>query len=261
MDHAPSLEMQQRPLGCGTVVTLSTRNPQETRPNEDAVTACEVDRESGIVAVADGAGGHPLPATASRIAVEAINEAARRAGDGARLRTSIMDAFERANAAVMDLAVGASTTLVAAEVVGEVVRPYHAGDSLMIVVGSRGRLRLRTVGHAPVAQAVESGAMDEDDALGHDDLNLVSNLIGMADMRIEVGPRLALQRRDTMLLASDGLFDNLSMDEIVDHIRKGPLDEAAASLVQHALQRMLDAREGEPSKPDDVSVALFRLDN
>ena len=52
---------------------------------------------------------------------------------------------------------------------------------------------------------------------------MLFNVIGSSDMRVEVGPALQLAARDTVLLASDGLFDNLYIDEIVDTIRRGPL--------------------------------------
>ncbi len=55
----------------------------------------------------------------------------------------------------------------------------------------------------------------------HEERHLVSNVVGTDDMRIELGPPLKLARYDTVLLASDGLLDNLYTDEIVELIRKG----------------------------------------
>ena len=67
---------------------------------------------------------------------------------------------------------------------------------------------------------------------------MLFNVIGSPDMRVEVGPALELAARDTVLLASDGLFDNLFIDEIVDSIRVGPLAEAADRLVERVRKRM-----------------------
>jgi serine/threonine protein phosphatase PrpC len=78
-------------------------------------------------------------------------------------------------------------------------------------------------------------------------------------MRVEIGPALDLALRDTVLLASDGLFDNLFIDEIVDIIRTGPLPAAADRLVEAARKRMEgDGSDGHPCKPDDLTVVLFR---
>ena len=63
-------------------------------------------------------------------------------------------------------------------------------------------------------------------------------------MRVEVGPALQLAVRDTVLLASDGLFDNLYIDEIVDTIRSGPLTAAADRLVARVQARMKGEERG-----------------
>jgi serine/threonine protein phosphatase PrpC len=101
--------------------------------------------------------------------------------------------------------------------------------------------------------------LDEDEAVRHDQRHVLFNVIGSPDMRVEVGPALQLAMRDTVLLASDGLFDNLFIDEIVDSIRVGPLAEAADRLVERVRVRMAgDGADDQPCKPDDLTVVLFR---
>ena len=48
-------------------------------------------------------------------------------------------------------------------------------------------------------------------------------MIGTPDMRIEMGCAIELSPRDTVLLATDGLFDNLRTREIVELLRKGTI--------------------------------------
>ena len=86
-----------------------------------------------------------------------------------------------------------------------------------------------------------------------------SNILGTVDMRIEIGPPIRLSRFDTLLLASDGLFDNLSIEEVVTTMRKGPLHQNVASLVKAAHARMAQDSTGMPSKPDDLTIVAFRL--
>jgi protein phosphatase len=101
--------------------------------------------------------------------------------------------------------------------------------------------------------------MDEDEAVQHDQRHVIFNVIGTQDMRVEIGPSLQLAARDTVLLASDGLFDNLFFDEIVEIIRMGPLADAADHLVAAARARMTgDGSDGHPCKPDDLTIVLFR---
>ena len=51
----------------------------------------------------------------------------------------------------------------------------------------------------------------------------MSNFIGKSDMRVDMGSGTRLNLRDSVLLASDGLTDNVHIHEISDLIRKGPM--------------------------------------
>ena len=92
----------------------------------------------------------------------------------------------------------------------------------------------------------------------HEDRHIVSNVIGTEDMRIEIGPPRTLRLRDTVLLGSDGLFDNLRVDEIVEHIRKGPITKAASAICESLQRRMSHSDDGRPSKPDDATFIVYR---
>jgi serine/threonine protein phosphatase PrpC len=86
----------------------------------------------------------------------------------------------------------------------------------------------------------------------------VPNDIGPADMRIDVGAGVQHDTRDPVIVASDGHTDNLHLDEIVELTRKGPLSVVADRVVAKAQARMRDEKAGQPSKPDDLSLVLFR---
>jgi serine/threonine protein phosphatase PrpC len=77
-------------------------------------------------------------------------------------------------------------------------------------------------------------------------------------MYIEIGSALEMAARDTLLVASDGLFDNLHTEEIVGICRKGQLASACRVLRGRCRERMLEPKEGQPSKPDDLSFILYR---
>jgi serine/threonine protein phosphatase PrpC len=100
--------------------------------------------------------------------------------------------------------------------------------------------------------------LDEREAMQHEDRNIVNNHVGSRQMRIEIGPRVSLGLHDTLLLASDGLFDNLMLSEIVELIRGRELTSRAEKILQRALQRMNAADNNLPNKPDDLSVLMFR---
>ena len=52
--------------------------------------------------------------------------------------------------------------------------------------------------------------------------------------------------------------DNLTVDEVIAAIRKGPLHVAAETLAGTARGRMTDPVDGAPSKPDDLTFLLYR---
>jgi serine/threonine protein phosphatase PrpC len=249
------------PFDGGQAAVFTAAAPDKPTANEDSAAVIAFDGSSGVLLVADGMGGGPegerASAAALRAVAAAMDEQSRQ--DAGMLRTAIISGFEQANHAVMAVNSGAATTLTVVEIRGGVIRPYHVGDSMMLVCSNRGRVKMQTLSHAPVAFAVEAGVLDEADAMHHEDRHVVNNIIGTADMRIEIGSPLKLAARDTVLVASDGLFDNLHVEEIVEHIRKGPLDAAAASLAAEARRRMASPHPDLPHKPDDLTFVCYRL--
>lgn len=257
-------ERHDLPQGRVAVFTRGWRDPRsdvvDLRVNQDAFLVVSAGDERIMLAVADGLGGHAGGEKASRAAIETLAGHVQEAiTTGADLREAILNGFEAANAAVQELRMDAGTTLAVVDVDGPLMRTYHAGDSAILVVGQRGLVKLQTVAHSPVGYAVEAGMLDEKEAMHHEDRHIVSNIIGNEAMRIEIGPTIKLGARDTVLLATDGLYDNLHTKEIVDTIRKGPLEKAAESLRERIETRMVgEQAPTRPSKPDDLTYLLYR---
>jgi len=243
----------------GELCVYTAPRPGHEGGNQDGAALVELGPGRGVLAVADGLGGQPQGDKAARLALESLVDAVLESdARGGTLRHAILDGFERGSQRVQGLGVGAATTLVAVELDAGRLRTYHVGDSMILVVGQRGRRKLQTVSHSPVGYAIEAGVIDESEALHHDELHLISNMVGTADMRIEIGSPRSLAPRDTVLLASDGLLDNLHLDEIVGIVRRGPLDVAAQRLVDLGRVRMAGGDERAPSKPDDTTFVVFR---
>lgn len=243
----------------GETAVYTSRTPENQTPNEDCAALFAIDSHAGVLVVADGMGGMPLGKEASHLCINAIQSSLESIKDPySGLREVILNGIEQANQEVSGLNVGAASTLAIVEIVGDLVRPYHIGDSSILVVGQKGKVKLYTVSHSPVGYAVEAGFLDESEAMHHEERHIVSNMIGSADMRIEVGPTLKLAPKDTLLIASDGLFDNFQLDEIQDRIRKGSLRTIMQALINEARRRMVQPIEGYPSKPDDLTFILYR---
>ena len=243
----------------GEVCVRSIRSPDKQTDNEDSAAIIQLGEDSLVLAVADGVGGSVAGREASNATVRTLARMLTALPDeSSQLRPAILDAVEEANKTVLNLARGAATTLVVAQVDASGLRSYHVGDSELLAVGQRGRIKQRVVPHSPTGFAVEAGLLDENEAVQHDQRHVIFNVVGSSDMRVEVGPPLKLAARDTVLLASDGLFDNLYIDEIVSAIRVGPLAAAADRLVAQVEARMQGGDADRPCKPDDLTVVLFR---
>jgi serine/threonine protein phosphatase PrpC len=246
--------------GHGRACVFTRSSPDKNTGNEDAVGVISCGESGVVIIVADGLGGLPAGQQASVEAVKQLSAVLNeRASCETPLREAILNGIEESNTAIIAQGMGAATTLAVVEIEGRELRSYHAGDSVILVTGQRGKIKYQSISHSPVGYAVEAGLVQENDAIYHEDRHLVSNMIGTSDMRVEIGPRLTLAMKDTVVVASDGLFDNLQIEEIVDTVRAGRLDRAAARLVAHCQERMRAPSDGTPHKPDDLSFVLFRL--
>jgi serine/threonine protein phosphatase PrpC len=246
-------------VGGGEVVAYSCPSPDRTTENEDCLAVIPYGPQAAVLVVADGAGGLPSGRLASQTAVSTLITSLEASGEKTiMLRTAILDGIDAANAAVQDLANGAATTFTVVTVEGLIARAYQIGDSEGMVIGQRGLLRLQTPVQSPTGFAVEAGFLNEREALDHHDRHLVSNFLGTPEMRIDIGAEVKLQPRDTIIVASDGLMDNVLVGEIIERVRKGPLAKAADAVVALARRRMNGTAAEQPSKPDDLSIILFR---
>ena len=246
-------------VGGGQVVAFTGRSPDKDSENQDTVAIIPYGPDAAVLVVADGAGGMPAGRRASQTAVAALDQSLQLAASQTMLlRTAILDGIESANAAVLELANGSATTMTVVTIEGRIARTYQIGDSEALITGQRGAIRAQTMAHSPTGFAVEAGFLGEREALHHKERHLVSNFIGTADMRIDIGATVELRPKDTVLVASDGLTDNIHLHEIKDLVRSGPLAQALDAIIKLATHRMTAEPSRQPSKPDDLSIILFR---
>jgi serine/threonine protein phosphatase PrpC len=245
-------------IQAGKVAVFTRQGPHKETVNEDAVAVIPAPGDAVVLVVADGLGGLPAGDMASAIAVESLVNSIQGAGEYS-LRESILDGIEHANRKILDHGTGAATTLAVVEIRNNILRSYHIGDAGVIVTGQRGRRRLQTVSHSPTGYAQEAGLINEAEALDHEERNLVSNVVGSHDLRIEIGSLLRIAPRDTVIVASDGLLDNFLSEEIIEYIRRGKMQLAATALAVECLSRMERGDSNDVGgHPDDISFILYR---
>ena len=246
-------------IGDGDVVAYTCPRRPGRATNEDAAGIVPIDEQRTVLLVADGMGGQAAGARAAGIAITRTIERLLTPGSGeGAVRNAILDGIEESNRVIRQLEIGAGTTILVIEIAGGCFRSYHAGDSMALLVDASGRTPWRTPPHSPVGYAIEAGLLDEQRAMKHENRHLLANALGQRKMHLELGSRRALKPGDTLVLASDGLFDNLLLEEIAERIRNPVLTEGVADLVKTASRRMISPDSSNLSKPDDLTVVAYR---
>jgi protein phosphatase len=211
-----------------------------------------------LMALADGMGGHAAGATASRMAVETLMTSYY--GDsGKDVRTSLRNAFEKANEAVhrkgreIDSLRGMGSTLTAAVLQKGRLYCAHVGDSRGYVVDG-GRMRQFTRDHSYVAALVRAGIITEEAARSHPADHVVTRAIGIRrEARFEVARKpLLLKSGQYVLLCCDGLWGPVPPDTIRSVVQQ--LRSPAA------VCRRLVALANEKGGPDNITVVVARID-
>ncbi|MGR8948486.1 MAG: PP2C family protein-serine/threonine phosphatase [Gammaproteobacteria bacterium] len=249
-------EVRTFDFDAGSVSVHSSPAIDKTSENEDRYAVKQCPDGSVILAVADGAGGHPNGDRAAQIAVESISQEID--NSHASCRVAIINGFEAAQRRIREQFAGAATTLIVAEIQNGTMRTYHAGDSGACIIGGRGKIKSQTIAHSPTGYALEAGFISEHEAMHHAERHLVSNMVGDVDMTVEISSTSFMAPRDTILLASDGLFDNMFIDELSAIACRGNIAQACQKIVDITKARMRGEDAELPGKPDDLTVILYR---
>lgn len=208
--------------------------------NEDRMGYCYT-REASLFLLADGMGGHPEGEVAARLAVNTVAARFKEQIDQGIadpvgfLQQALLEAHQEIK--LYALRSGASdtprTTLVAAMIQDGQLSWIHCGDSRLYLV-RRGALQIRTLDHSFVARPHLPFADPE----AAQNRNFLYTCLGCpARPEFDLAGPLTLEPGDRVLLCSDGLWDSLDEQTIVDQLSQLAVAEAVPALVDQALQR------------------------
>ncbi|HLT58793.1 MAG: Stp1/IreP family PP2C-type Ser/Thr phosphatase [Limnochordales bacterium] len=208
----------------------------------------------GLLAVADGMGGHRAGEVASGTALAVLREYPFGRGQPA---AELAAAVQAAHARVRELAHrdadlrGMGTTLTAALVAGGRLHVAHVGDS-RLYLWRDGRLHQLTADHSVAAELARAGHIDEATARRHPHRHVLTRALGIdAELEVDLA-EVPLEPGDGLLLCTDGLSSLADDGEMLGVLEKAATAQAAAdALVELAL-----ARGGT----DNVTVVVARLD-
>jgi protein phosphatase len=235
-------------------------HPGAQRPNNEDFVGAYVPSpdsdEAGLGALfvlADGMGGHASGEVASRIAVETLVKSWASSAIGPA-HQAIRSAVRSANAAVFAASLdqahsGMGTTVVALTIAGNEVHVGHVGDSRAYLVRGRQCTQL-TSDHSRVAEMLRMRLITPEQAATHPARAQLTRSLGATpSVRVDVNNSL-LERHDSLILCSDGLWDLVSKSEIAALTVKRPAAEAAQTMLDLALER---------GAPDNVTVVVVTV--
>jgi serine/threonine protein phosphatase PrpC len=212
--------------------------------NQDRI-AYTYSRDTLLLVVADGMGGHAGGEIAAQIAVRLFIERFQQEAKPI-LRNPLkflQETMLRAHAALGSYANQFSmletprTTCVAVIVQANHAYWAHVGDSRFYLF-RQGALIGATKDHSKVQYLVDQGLIAADEVAAHPDRNKIfSCLGGLVDPVIDLSKRTALRNGDVLVLCTDGLWSVMPHGEIATLLTSTPILKTAPQMLREAEQR------------------------
>ncbi|CAN1210027.1 PP2C family serine/threonine-protein phosphatase [Tumidithrix helvetica PCC 7403] len=203
-----------------------------------------IDPEGRFFVVADGMGGHAGGEEASRIATQEIRAYLEIAWDqGETPQQLLQQAISKANLAIVadqnahPIRGDMGTTVVI--VIFKEAQPWycHIGDSRLYRLRGA-KLEQITDDHTWIARAVQTGAVNPNDARSHPWRHMLLQCLGREDLKPIEAAQIDIHPGDRLLICSDGLTEELSDDRIAYHLKSiRSCQQAAKALVEAAKLR------------------------
>ena len=215
-------------------------------------------RDSLLLVLADGMGGHLMGEVAAQIAVDTLAASFQK---DAQTRIPDPDLFlfravGRIHAAIdeyarkLNLPDSPRTTLVASIVQDGTAWWTHIGDSRLYFI-RRGSIVARTRDHTRVQQLVDQGRIREESVSSHPERNMLLQCLGGGHApRIEPAASARLAKDDILLLCSDGFWGPLTQRQLL-----GTLAEKSIIDGLPELMTLAETRAGPQC--DNVSVVAI----
>jgi serine/threonine protein phosphatase PrpC len=239
-----------------TIFQESRRGSRST--NQDRI-AYTYSRDTLLLVVADGMGGHAGGEIAAQIAVRLFIERFQQEARSVLKNplTFLHETMVKAHAALGAYSAQFSmletprTTCVASIVQGGHAYWAHVGDSRLGLY-RQGALVSKTRDHSKVQYLVDQGLLSATEVSEHPDRNKVySCLGGMVDPVIDLSNRTPLRDGDILLLCTDGLWGPIPSDEIATWLTSTPILKAGPEMMREA------ERRGGPDG-DNLSAIVVR---
>lgn len=215
-----------------------TSHPGNKRSiNEDAYLDLS---EIGLWAVADGMGGHKAGDVASRLIIENLKQLDEPNSIG-NFVGMVCDCLHDVNEELIDLSRAYDDQVIGSTIV---VLLHYGSDGAIVWAGDSRVYRIRdkqisllTVDHCIAEEYIAQGIYDREKAYSLTDAAILTRAVGGEDFLDLDIIRFPLQTDDTYILCSDGLYKELSAEDLLAlHQQKQAIEEFPMVALQHALQ-------------------------
>ncbi len=223
-------------------IGFNTDRGRRREKNEDAVFLIP---EQGLFIVADGVGGHNSGEVASRTAVDSIaefvkNNPLEELEDEEQIKGYFLDCLRKANLEVFNLALskdeysGMATTVVLAFVKSDFAYILNVGDSRGYMIRDNSIEQI-TIDHTYVNELLTSGQISSEEALLHPQKHMITRALGGERSVKPDLYKIKLYEGDIICLCSDGLYNEIPLDEICEDATAAPkMSQLVKDLVEKA---------------------------
>jgi len=216
----------------------------------------EFRRKGRLAVVADGMGGYEGGQEASRLAIETVRHIYGSFVENDPQKT-LLEALASAHRSIQRYAQehpqfqGMGTTCTALSIVDRQLCFAHVGDSRLYLVREAAISRL-TRDHTYVSRLVESGLVRSEEAESHPQRHILTAALGSGEAVEPDVPEspLSLQKGDTLVLCTDGLWSLIAEQELGRIVQADTPAESCRLLVRMALER---------GAPDNITVLVLRV--
>jgi serine/threonine protein phosphatase PrpC len=238
----------------------------ERTHNEDALFALRLTSQNsdtplkaGIFMVADGMGGHLNGQLASTCAIQTasaclfqdVTELLKDNPGTQGVAGMLQKAVDAAQTEVLDKVPGGGTTLTVALILHNQLTFAHVGDSRLYLFQDDGKMTLLTHDHSLVKRLVDLGQISPAEASVHPQRNVLFRALGQTEaFKVDIDS-MPLSNPCLLMLCSDGLWGQVTDEQILEILRQHQFDvDACENLVEAANQL---------GGSDNISVILVKI--
>lgn len=238
----------RRPIKWNTFAETNVGMVREI--NEDSITIMP---EKGLWVVADGMGGYEAGDVASNMIVKTLVEIENKDGFSDFI-DAVEDSLHDVNYRILeyaDIMLDGRTlgsTVVTLIIRGRVGACLWVGDSRLYRYRNNEILQLSR-DHSQVEEMVQQGQLSPEEAEDHPDSNVITRAVGAQhDLCVDINV-FSVQMGDKFLLCSDGLYNAIKQDEIIEYFMLTDCEEIENALMKKALDNGAN---------DNVSIIIVK---